>query len=163
MSGTVGWALDLISLNLIGLNFILFNEWHSQVIIVILSLSSSTSSSSFIVKIDSQGGRHVQGIDSNTKIMIFTFLSIYITFSTMIELLEKEVEKEVNVDFNEVFQRMTLDAIGTFHILELLISTFQFQCHFRLQCWPWMRSNFKFQSIPPFYSHFHLIFAYNFL
>ena len=29
----------------------------------------------------------------------------------MIELLEKEVEKEVNVDFNEVFQRMTLDAI----------------------------------------------------
>ena len=35
-----------------------------------------------------------------------------ITFSTMIELLEKEVEKEVNVDFNEVFQRMTLDAIG---------------------------------------------------
>ena len=30
----------------------------------------------------------------------------------MIELLGKEVEKEVNVDFNEVFQRMTLDAIG---------------------------------------------------
>ena len=30
----------------------------------------------------------------------------------MIELLSKEVEKEVNVDFNEVFQRMTLDAIG---------------------------------------------------
>ena len=33
-------------------------------------------------------------------------------FSTMIELLGKEVEREVNVDFNEVFQRMTLDAIG---------------------------------------------------
>ena len=32
--------------------------------------------------------------------------------STMIELLSKEVEKEVNVDFNECFQRMTLDAIG---------------------------------------------------
>ena len=49
---------------------------------------------------------------------------IYITFSTMIELLGKEVEKEVNVDFNEVFQRMTLDAIGPFHIiLELSIST----------------------------------------
>ena len=40
----------------------------------------------------------------------------------MIELLEKEVEKEVNVDFNEVFQRMTLDAIGPFHILELPMS-----------------------------------------
>ena len=46
----------------------------------------------------------------------------------MIELLEKEVEKEVNVDFNEVFQRMTLDAIGplyTFNItftLPLLVS-----------------------------------------
>ena len=37
---------------------------------------------------------------------------IKITFSTMIELLGEEVEKEVNVDFNEVFQRMTLDAIG---------------------------------------------------
>ena len=37
---------------------------------------------------------------------------IEITFSTMVELLGMEVEKEVNVDFNEVFQRMTLDAIG---------------------------------------------------
>ena len=37
---------------------------------------------------------------------------IKLAFSTMIELLGKEVEKEVNVDFNEVFQRMTLDAIG---------------------------------------------------
>ena len=50
-------------------------------------------------------------------------MMIYITFSTMIELLGKEVAKEVNVDFNEVFQRMTLDAIGPFHILELSIST----------------------------------------
>ena len=40
------------------------------------------------------------------------------TLSTMIELLSKEVEKEVNVDFNEVFQRMTLDAIGQ-HIFGL--------------------------------------------
>ena len=37
----------------------------------------------------------------------------------MIELLSKEVEKEVNVDFNEVFQRMTLDAIGQ-HVLGLI-------------------------------------------
>ena len=54
-------------------------------------------------------------------------MMIYITFSTMIELLGKEVEREVNVDFNEVFQRMTLDAIGPFHILEL---SFQYQRHF---------------------------------
>ena len=30
----------------------------------------------------------------------------------MMELLEIEVDKEVNIDFNEVYQRMTLDSIG---------------------------------------------------
>ena len=51
---------------------------------------------------------------------------IKITFSTMIELLEKEVEKEVNVDFNEVFQRMTLDAIGPYTFNVTSIATFSF-------------------------------------
>ena len=44
----------------------------------------------------------------------------------MIELLEKEVEKEVNVDFNEVFQRMTLDAIGPYTFNVTSIATFSF-------------------------------------
>ena len=52
----------------------------------------------------------------------------------MIELLGKEVEKEVNVDFNEVFQRMTLDAIGPFHILELSISTPLFSFNVTFVC-----------------------------
>jgi len=34
------------------------------------------------------------------------------TIGTMMEILEVEVDKEVNIDFNEVYQRMTLDSIG---------------------------------------------------
>jgi hypothetical protein len=30
----------------------------------------------------------------------------------MLELLGKQVDQEVDIDFNEVYQRMTLDAIG---------------------------------------------------
>ena len=72
---------------------------------------------------------------------------IKIPFSTMIELLGVEVEKEVNVDFNEVFQRMTLDAIGignlkcSMHcnvVLSLLLTSlsvlYQFICRKMCSC-----------------------------
>ena len=67
---------------------------------------------------------------------------IEITFSTMVELLGMEVEKEVNVDFNEVFQRMTLDAIGreTFAFNMSLIFVITLMCHFHFHCHFSMRS-----------------------
>ena len=54
----------------------------------------------------------------------------------MIELLGMEVEKEVNVDFNEVFQRMTLDAIGreTFASNMSLIFAITLMFHFHFHC-----------------------------
>ena len=37
---------------------------------------------------------------------------VILSVRTMLELLGKQVDQEVDIDFNEVYQRMTLDAIG---------------------------------------------------